>query len=88
MNTPAVCQRALAYLHGELAATMQEAYELAGGPCPPEALPRVVSQILDDLLELMTADVAHEVRELVSADVRSPRVSAFVASGGMFYSMN
>lgn len=88
MNTPAVCQRALAYLHGELAATMQEAHELAGCDCPPQDLPRITSQTLDALLELMTADVAHGVRELVSADMRSPRGRAYVAAGGAFYSMN
>jgi hypothetical protein len=85
---PPVSVRALDYLHAELAVVLAMAAEIAGGCCPLEALPRIASKTLDDLLFRLTAETSREIRALVKMDTRAREVDAFLEAGGEFYSLN
>jgi hypothetical protein len=85
---PPACARALDYLYAELAVVLLMANQLAGGPPPLSELPRIAAKALDDLLLLMTADAAREVRALVGMDIRSREVRAYVYRGGLFSGLN
>jgi hypothetical protein len=68
-SLPPISRRALAYLHSEVATSLLMAFEISGPP-PPEALPRIAAQALEQMIALMTRDTARDVRALVRSGSR------------------